>query len=133
MTREPVPRVFANRREVAIVIFVALASLFFLIYVGGNLPGNVAETWKLTIFTDTRQQVELTCPPEKRLIVTGKVGPAEIEWDDRGRVRIVASTCPCKTCVNMGWTSDAAIVCVPNGIVIEPVRQKSAAVDAVTR
>ncbi len=130
---EPVYRIFASRREVAVIICVAVFSLFLLIQVEQNQPDMPVETWRLTVFADTRQQFELICPPEKHLIVTGKSGPAEIEWDGRGKIRIASSTCPCKTCVSMGWTSEAAIVCVPNGIVIEPVRQGPDAVDAVSR
>lgn len=47
--------------------------------------------------------------------VEGPLGFTEVEVND-GKVRIIDSPCPGKTCVEQGWTSP--IVCLPNKIVV---------------
>lgn len=97
-----------------------------------SLQSNESRKYSVTIFTSPEQKMFFNEIPHKKLLVTGKLGPAEIEWDAHGKVRIASSTCPCQTCINMGWTADASLICVPNGIVVEaiPVKQSF---DAVTR
>ncbi|HOI92476.1 MAG TPA: NusG domain II-containing protein [Candidatus Rifleibacterium sp.] len=133
--RSKLPPVFASRAEAFIIFMLALISLLGLIVVANPLTHSSAspEKWRLTIFSQPPQTSEIAMPAEKHLLVTGKLGPAEIEWDDRGNVRIASSTCPCRTCVNMGWSGEAAVICVPNGIMVEPQKSGAPAVDAVTR
>ncbi len=51
--------------------------------------------------------------------VEGDLGTTVFEIKD-GRVRIVDSPCPNKTCIHMGWSSP--LVCLPNQVVVEIVR-----------
>lgn len=135
MTDKASPPVFAGREEKLAITLLLLLSLIVWFYglKDSSAPGEASTRWRITVFSEPRQQSEMSCPAEKRLIVTGKLGPAEIEWDEHGRVRIASSTCPCRTCVNMGWSANAALICVPNGIMIEPLAAGIPSVDAVTR
>ena len=47
--------------------------------------------------------------------VEGELGPTTFEIKD-GRVRIVDSPCPNKTCISQGWHSP--LVCLPNKVMI---------------
>lgn len=47
--------------------------------------------------------------------VHGALGITEFEIKD-GKVRIIESPCPNKTCINQGWHSP--IVCLPNNVII---------------
>lgn len=73
-----------------------------------------------------------TVPHNKAFEVKGLTGLAQIEWDRDGRVRIVSSACPCKTCINMGWSNRNSLICVPNGIIVD-IKSYKSNVDAVTR
>lgn len=50
--------------------------------------------------------------------VQGPLGTTSIEVKD-GKVRIIDSPCPGKTCINQGWTSP--IVCLPNKVVVRVI------------
>lgn len=47
--------------------------------------------------------------------VEGELGPTSFEIKD-GRVRIIDSPCPNKTCINQGWHNP--LVCLPNKVMI---------------
>lgn len=47
--------------------------------------------------------------------VSGALGITTFEIKD-GRVRIIDSPCPNKTCINQGWHSP--LVCLPNNVII---------------
>ncbi|MFH1561996.1 MAG: NusG domain II-containing protein [Nitrospirota bacterium] len=69
------------------------------------------------------------------IFVQGALGTTTIEIKQK-KVRVVASTCPQKICVKMGWRNKNGdtIVCVPNKVVVKIVsaRQKQQ-IDAITR
>ncbi len=132
MTGKATPPVFADRNEAFALVLLTLLSVVGLFYHFLS-DGPVADRWRLTVFSKSPVTSIISRPAEKRLIVTGKLGPAEIEWDDHGKVRIASSTCPCRTCINMGWSDSGALICVPNGLIVEPLRSEAASVDAVTR
>ncbi len=132
MTGKATPPVFADRNEALVLVLLTFLSVVGILY--HFLPAaTVADKWRLTVFSKPPVTSMISRPAEKRLIVTGKLGPAEIEWDDHGKVRIASSTCPCRTCVNMGWSDSGALICVPNGLMVEPLQNEAASVDAVTR
>ncbi|HNX77936.1 MAG TPA: NusG domain II-containing protein [Candidatus Rifleibacterium sp.] len=135
MSYQTPPPVFAGRSEVIIIVMVTLLSFIAWLYqyFQPAAPEASIVRWRVTTFTRTVSSREITRPTEMRLMVKGKLGPAEIEWDDRGRVRIASSTCPCHTCVQMGWSAGASLICVPNGLLLEPLNEEAASVDAVSR
>jgi hypothetical protein len=135
MTGHTTPPVFAGPTEMLLLMTLLLFSFFIWFFKADANLFQVEPTnrWLITIFSDPPQKIEINYPDKKHLTVTGKLGPAEIEWDGKGKVRIASSTCPCRTCTNMGWSADASLICVPNGIVVEPLRLKTENVDAVSR
>ena len=135
MNHQTPPPVFAGRSEVIIIVMLTLLSFCIWLqqYSLSGPSGASIEKWRVTIFATTMSSSEISRPPEKRLMVKGKLGPAEIEWDDRGRVRIASSTCPCHTCVQMGWSAGTSLICVPNGLLLEPLSKEASSVDAVSR
>lgn len=131
MSSQPSP-VFAGKKDfAALALLLALSLVAWMIH-SSNDKAKKPTIYRIKIFSRPEKVSEITQPPENRLTITGKLGPAEIEWDVDGKVRIASSTCPCKTCVNMGWVSDSSLICVPNGIIIEP-QSNGALIDAVTR
>lgn len=59
-------------------------------------------------------------PPAGKVEIVGLLGPSEIEWDERGRVRIARSPCPNRICLALGWVEGSrSVCCVPNGVVVE--------------
>lgn len=125
-------KIIGGRKDYyALLALLALSLLAWFAH-GQSLQSSESRKYSVKIFTSPEQKMYFNEPPREKLMVTGRLGPAEIEWDAHGKVRIASSTCPCQTCINMGWTADASLICVPNGIVVEaiPVRQPF---DAVTR
>ncbi|MDD3000974.1 MAG: NusG domain II-containing protein [Candidatus Riflebacteria bacterium] len=68
-------------------------------------------------------------PLSNRLIVKGYLGESIITWNMNDEVRIEKSPCPNQSCVKMGLCKSIPLICVPNGIIINPIAQKY---DAVT-
>lgn len=68
-------------------------------------------------------------PLSNHLIVKGYLGESVITWNSNNEVRIEKSPCPNQSCVKMGLRKNIPLICVPNGIVINPIVQKF---DAVT-
>ncbi len=70
-------------------------------------------------------------------IIKGEKGSLILEFDKEKGVRVASSSCPCKVCINNGWTKSEAVVCVPNSVIIQPiVKNKETShnpVDGVTR
>jgi hypothetical protein len=69
---------------------------------------------------------------KQTLQITGRLGSATVEVD-KGKVRMLAATCPNQICVKQGWiqNSGASIVCLPGEIIIH--LDGPTTVDAVTR
>ena len=61
------------------------------------------------------KQYEYTAKKDGIYKVKGAIGITTFEIKD-GRVRIIDSPCPNKTCVNQGWHSP--LVCLPNNVII---------------
>ncbi|PKL42169.1 MAG: hypothetical protein CVV41_15440 [Candidatus Riflebacteria bacterium HGW-Riflebacteria-1] len=128
-----VPPLFSGKTDWLIMIGLLLVSL--VAWAGHNYmqPAGFSGACTVRIFTEPPQKLVFTGPQPQPLTVVGKTGAATIEWGTDGRIRIASSTCPCKTCVNMGWTDSSSLVCVPNGIIVEPAADTGSKVDAVTR
>ncbi len=122
---------FAGRHDWLIMIALLVISL--LAWIAHNCSGSAgfSGACKIKIFTDPVQEMYFAGPQAQPVEIMGKTGPTVIEWGRDGRIRIVSSTCPCKTCVNMGWTDGSSLVCVPNGVLVEPLADTG--IDAVSR
>lgn len=68
-------------------------------------------------------------PSSNRLVVKGYLGESVITWNNNDEVRIEKSPCPNQNCVKMGSCKNIPLICVPNGIIINPTVQNF---DAVT-
>ncbi|MBN1226721.1 MAG: NusG domain II-containing protein [Deltaproteobacteria bacterium] len=86
--------------------------LFWIRANGNNVQVIIEADQKLVGIYD------LNSSPQE-ITVKGTLGPAKIEIQE-GRVRMISSTCPHKTCVKSGWISHQGqlICCVPNRILI---------------
>jgi hypothetical protein len=84
------------------------------------------------VFTKPPQEFYVDKISAGTLEVNGKLGPALLEFKANGQFRIASSTCPQHTCMHYGWSADASIICVPNGIVVG-VTQRKDKIDAISR
>jgi len=128
-----IPPIFAGNRDWLILLVLLLLSLVAWVAHQNTVRNKFDGACRIKIFTDPPQELTFSGAQMQPVKVQGMIGPAVIEWAKDGRVRIASSACPCKTCVNMGWTNSFSLICVPNGIVVEPVVSGQQKVDAVTR
>jgi hypothetical protein len=72
---------------------------------------------------ETRQF--LSAGKNEILTITGPLGDSRVELAG-DKVRMLASPCPDKTCVRMGWigTTGQTVVCIPNQVVITITGEK---------
>lgn len=116
--------IFGGRKDWYVLVALLIFSAYAWFAHQSELSKDVGRSYSIRVFTVPQQLFVFDQPQKNRLVIAGKIGPAEIEWDDRGRIRIASSTCSCKTCVNMGWAADCSLICVPNGIVVEVVAEQ---------
>ncbi len=114
----------------AILIFASLVA-WSIHSISEKLPANRSFIIKI-IGENGEHRQEVANKRNEKLAVSGKLGQVTIEWDNNGRVRIASSSCPCQTCVNMGWSSYSSLICVPGGVMVEPQATEDT-IDAVTR
>jgi hypothetical protein len=128
-----VPPLFAGKHDWLIML--ALLAVSLLAWAGHNYDGGsgFSGACRVRILTEPPQEMIFSEPQAQPVEIRGRTGPAFIEWGSDNRIRIKSSSCPCKTCVNMGWTDRSSLICVPNGIVVEPQVDGRQQVDAVTR
>jgi hypothetical protein len=71
---------------------------------------------------------------DRRLEVPGPLGMTEVAIK-KGRVRILASPCPHKTCMAMGdiGTEGGILVCLPNEVIVRVGNGQPNGLDAVSR
>ena len=88
-------------------------SLLFWIRANGNNAQVIIEADQKMVGI-----YDLNSSPQK-ITVKGILGPSKIEIQE-GRVRMISSCCPHKTCVKTGWITHQGqfICCVPNRILI---------------
>lgn len=77
----------------------------------------------------------VTLDSDKTITIKGQIGEMKLEFKPDKGARVASSTCPCQVCVNSGWSRTEALICVPNGIIIQPKlnNQNPDTADAVTR
>jgi hypothetical protein len=71
---------------------------------------------------------------DRRLEVQGPLGKTEVSIK-KGRVRILSSPCPHKTCVAMGdiGSEGGILVCLPNEVIVRVGNGQPNGLDAVSR
>ncbi len=125
------PKLISGRNDWLILAGLVIISLFAW-YMHSAAPVKGATGYRIRILTAPEEIINLKRGEKEKIMITGKLGPAEIEFNADGKARIRSSTCPCKTCVNMGYSDAASLICVPNGIVVDIILEKSD-FDAITR
>lgn len=124
-------KLFSSRNDWLILAGLVAFSLFAW-YMHAIAPVKGPTAYRIRILTTPPQTIDIRRGEKENLMITGKQGPAEIEFNADGKARIRSSTCPCKTCVNMGYSDAASLICVPNGVVVDIISEKSD-FDAITR
>ncbi|MEW5801482.1 MAG: NusG domain II-containing protein [bacterium] len=96
-----------------LLILINLGSVFFL--------GRMGKSKQVIIQVDQKVVgiYDLHAPAARRVVVQGPLGDSEVEIQG-GKVRMLRSACPGKTCQKAGWISGQGqiICCVPNKVLI---------------
>ncbi len=128
---EKVKKIFAGRLDVVFLLALGFISVVAWLLHQGE-ANTAPKTVSVRVFTEPEQFFRVSMPASRTLVVSGKLGPAEIQFSSAGEYRIASSTCPNHICVNYGWVKNGSLVCVPNGIVVV-AEEKESRVDAVSR
>lgn len=108
--------------DILIFLLCAVVGIFCIFKSGKNLGDKVQ-------VSSPKGKYEFDLKTEGIFSVEGSLGITKIEISS-GKVRIVESPCPNKTCVHQGFSEK--IVCLPNKIVVTMSR-KSESFDAISR
>ncbi|MEW6713041.1 MAG: NusG domain II-containing protein [Candidatus Riflebacteria bacterium] len=123
--------VFAGRGDY--LFLVALLLVSGLAWFAHNQEGRgEISGYRIQIFSQPPQMLELESVPAEPLHLQGILGPATVEFRADGAVRIASSTCHEEICMNYGWIKSGSLICVPNGIVVSIEKARSD-VDAISR
>ena len=76
---------------------------------------NISQNGNVIKVNTGEEVYEYSAKPDGIYKVKGLIGITTFEIKD-GRVRIIDSPCPNKTCINQGWHSP--LVCLPNNVII---------------
>ena len=92
-----------------LIIFFVIAAGLYLTFTFSRQRGS-----RLLVTADGKKY-EYSASKDGIYTVQGTLGPTSFEIKNK-KVRIIASPCPNKTCINQGWHSP--IVCLPNNVII---------------
>lgn len=102
-----------------VLLLILASSLFSLSYLFGK-KGSTA------VIQTPDSVYEYPLSKDAVYEVEGEIGITRVEVRD-GRVRIIDSPCPNKTCVNQSWGT--VLVCLPNQIIV--TTEESGGFDAI--
>lgn len=94
--------------DILIIILVAAAGVFLTVRGLGQKGSRV-------VVNAAGTRYEYSASQNGTYSVSGELGPTTFEIKD-GRVRIIDSPCPNKTCISQGWHNP--LVCLPNKVMI---------------
>ena len=94
--------------DILIIILVAVAGIFLTVRGLGQKGSRV-------VVNAAGVKFEYSAELDGTYTVAGELGPTTFEIKD-GRVRIIDSPCPNKTCISQGWHNP--LVCLPNKVMI---------------
>jgi hypothetical protein len=99
-------------RKLLMVVMVGIALSFLLPLSQGSGTRVVASSGDKIIFVAPLDQ-------PRQVSLEGPLGITKVDIDD-GRVKVISSPCPNKTCIRMGEARQAGdlIACVPNRLII---------------
>jgi hypothetical protein len=121
--------------DVILTVLVVIASFASMVLIARATAGGKGSTAVIEVNTKKVLRIELSADqPEKTYTVRGMLGPSTVEVE-KGRARMLTSTCRDKICVGTGWVDAPGkeIVCLPNRVVIRITgERKPGRVDTVT-
>jgi hypothetical protein len=121
--------------DVVLTTLVVVASIVSMVLIARATAGEKGSTAVVEVNAKKVLRIELSAnQPSKTYTVRGMGGPSTIEVE-KGRVRMIASTCRDKICVGTGWVDAPGknIVCLPNRVVVTITgERKPGRVDTVT-
>lgn len=91
-----------------ILIIILIVACGFFLTVRGQKGSKV-------VVNAAGMKYEYSAELDGTYTVAGELGPTTFEIKD-GRVRIIDSPCPNKTCISQGWHNP--LVCLPNKVMI---------------
>ena len=94
--------------DILIIFLVAVAGIFLTVRGLGQKGSRV-------VVNAAGVKYEYSAELDGTYTVAGELGPTTFEIKD-GRVRIIDSPCPNKTCISQGWHNP--LVCLPNKVII---------------
>jgi hypothetical protein len=94
--------------DILIIILVAVAGIFLTVRGLGQKGSKV-------VVNAAGVKYEYSAELDGTYTVAGELGPTTFEIK-HGRVRIIDSPCPNKTCISQGWHNP--LVCLPNKVMI---------------
>ena len=94
--------------DILIIILIAAAGIFLTVRGLGQKGSRV-------VVNAAGVKYEYSAELDGTYTVAGELGPTTFEIKD-GRVRIIDSPCPNKTCISQGWHNP--LVCLPNKVMI---------------
>lgn len=94
--------------DILIIILVAVAGIFLTVRGLGQKGSRV-------VVNAAGVKYEYSAELDGTYSVPGELGPTTFEIKD-GRIRIIDSPCPNKTCISQGWHNP--LVCLPNKVMI---------------
>ena len=97
------------------LIVAALLGLSVVIFKAGTVAVDT-----VVVEVNGEEVIRAPLADDRQFSVEGPRGKTEMEIKD-GRVRVIDSPCPRKTCVHTGWIhkSYQMIICMPNRVVID--------------
>jgi len=113
---------FLRRNDIFPLIAVGIVFGFLLVFKYFPLPGG--SSYKVLVESDEgKREVTVTADSRETLRLRGPLGETTVAIQN-GKVWVVFSPCPDKTCIKMGKIPDNTdfIACIPNRVVIRLLR-----------
>lgn len=115
-----------------ITVLVMIVTAAFLVVVTPRLVGVRATG--IEIISRGAKLGQFSLDSNRLLDVDGPLGRTQIQIRD-GKARIIDSPCSNRYCIQMGPVGESGgiIVCVPNEIIVQSVKQRDDGLDAVSK
>ena len=121
--------------DVILTLLVVVASVASMVLIARATAGDKGSTAVVEVNAKEVLRIELSdSQPRRTYTVQGMRGPSTIEVE-KGRARMLSSTCRDKICVGAGWVEAPGkdIICLPNRVVVRITgERKPGRVDTVT-
>lgn len=121
---------YLTRYDIILIIFLFTVNILSFMLWFGSKPGTQA-----IIIVDNEINKGFSLKgAEGEMEIQGIIGLSRFKIEG-GRIRMLASPCPNKTCIKTGWIGEEGqmICCVPNRIIIKITSQNRGTYDALAR